>query len=90
MKIRDFEALKTFILKKLFVKGKWGAAHTSLDNLPKSLPGHLKGAAKDAAKELIKEGFILVKITSYGHEVSLNPERAQDIKERIRRELEQP
>jgi hypothetical protein len=34
---------------------------------------------------MIKEGLILQKPTSYGIEISLNPEKADEIKGRIRR-----
>jgi len=81
------ENVKKFILKKLFIKGIWGAAHTSFDNLPKSLPGHLRGLAKKVAKELIKDGLLLQKITSYGLEVSLNPRRAEEIKNIIKEDI---
>ena len=37
------------------------------------------GVAKDAVKELIKGGFVLQKPTSYGLQVSLNPERIDEI-----------
>ena len=43
------------------------------------MPKHMAGVAKDAIKELIKEGFILQKPTSYGLQVSLNPERIDEI-----------
>ena len=86
--MRDKEKVKRFILKKLFVKGKWGKSHTSFDNLPKSLPSHVRGLAKDAGKELIKEGLLIQKITSYGLEVSLNPKRVQEINDIIRKDIE--
>jgi len=85
--MEDKEKIKRFILKKLLVKGKWGKSHTSFDNLPKSLPSHVKGLAKEVGKELIKEGLLLQKITSYGLEISLNPQRAQEIKDIIRKDI---
>lgn len=69
------------ILRKLKYLGKWGGSHTSIDNLPKGFPKHLRGDVKDVAKELIKKNFLLAKPTSYGLEVSLNPEKKKEIEE---------
>lgn len=71
--------LKAQLLKKLRRYGKWGECHTSFDNLPKSFPKHLRGSIKDIAEDLIKEGLLLKHPTSYGNEVSLNPNRKADI-----------
>ncbi len=73
------QEIKKAILKKLFRHNIWGAKHTSIDNLQKGFPSHLKGEAKIAAKELIKEELILIKPTSYGEEVSLNPRKKEEI-----------
>ena len=43
------------------------------------MPKHAVSEAKSAVKELIKEGFILQKPTSYGLQVSLNPEKIDEI-----------
>ena len=74
----DYE-IKKRILKKLFRLHLWGAKHTSIDNLHKSFPSHLKGFVKKIVKELIKEELILTKPTSYGLEVSLNPQKKNEI-----------
>jgi len=71
--------LKATIFKKLKRRGKWEHAHTSFDKLTSGIPKHLRGPAKDIAEELIKEGLLLVKPTSYGLEVSLNPRRKAEI-----------
>lgn len=78
-KMNNREVLKATILKKLRRRGKWGAAHTSFDILTRGIPKHLRGEMKKAAKELIKDGLLLSKPTSYGLEVSLNPEKKRDI-----------
>lgn len=75
--------LKATILKKLKRRGKWGHAHTSFDRLSSGIPKHLRGLAKEVAEELIKEGLLLVKPTSYGLEVSLNPRKKAEIDEII-------
>lgn len=72
------------LLRKLVYLGKWGGSHTSFDNLPKGFPPHLRGEVKDVAKELIKKEFLLSKPTSYGVEVSLNPNKKKEIEELVR------
>lgn len=67
--------LKKTILKKLFRHRIIGNKHTAIENLTKGMPKHLIGKAKDAVNELIKEQFLLSKPTSYGLQVSLNPEK---------------
>ncbi len=71
--------LRAQILKKLRRRGNWGGSHTAFDDLPKSFPKHLRGKVKDAAEELISEGLLIPKPTSYGLQVSLNPQRKADI-----------
>lgn len=71
--------IRADVLYKLARKGKWGASHTDMVNLHKSCPSHLKGEYKDALEELVKEGFLLTKTASYGHHVSLNPRRREEI-----------
>ncbi len=60
---------------------KWGGSHTSFDNLPKGFPSHVRGNVKEVAKNLIKEDLLISKPTSYGLEVSLNPEKKKEIEE---------
>ena len=67
------------ILRKLYRRRVIGGKHTAVEHLTKGLPKHVAGAAKEAVKELIKEGFILPKQTSYGLQVSLNPEKIDEI-----------
>ena len=80
LKLEKFEST---ILHKLSKRRKWGASHTSFDNLQKSFQSHYKKQVKEAAKKLIKEGLILQKPTNYGLEVSLNPKRKGEILEKI-------
>lgn len=75
--------IKGFIIKKLFHHGYWGGRHTNIDNLQKGLPSHARGDAKEVAKILIKENILLAKPTSYGLEVSLNPEKKKEIMEYV-------
>jgi len=43
--------------------------------------------ARNLANDLVKHGFIFTKPTHYGLQVSLNPAKAKEIKEIIRRQL---
>ncbi len=71
--------LREIILRKLYRRRIIGGKHTAIENLTKSLPKHMIGKARDVVNELIKERFILAKPTSYGLQVSLNPERINEI-----------
>ncbi len=73
------EQIKDHILFKLHWKKYWGARHTALESVRKGIPKHLAGNYVDAAKELIKEGLIVSKPTSYGLQISLNPNRREEI-----------
>jgi len=71
--------IKKIILRKLYRRRVIGGKHTAVEHLTKGLPRHAAGAAKEVVKELIKEGFIISKPTSYGLQVSLNPEKIDEI-----------
>ena len=77
----DYNKIKATILRKLVIQNIWGAKHTAYDNLPKGLPKDKKGFGKDVADNLIKERILLEKPTNYGLHVSLNPDKAQEIRE---------
>lgn len=70
--------IKARIIRKLFRHGKWGASHTSFENLKKGFTQRDTGKQGSKkvdrmGKELIKDGLLLSKPTGYGLEVSLNP-----------------
>lgn len=78
------EEITARIILKLFKHSKWGASHTSFENLKKgfSMRDLGKGGAKRVdkiGKDMIRSGLMLSKPTSYGLEVSLNPQRSQEI-----------
>jgi hypothetical protein len=78
------EQVKARILHKLYRYGKWGASHTSIENLKKGFNMRdlgKKGARRvdDIAEELIKSNWLLPKPTGYGTEVSLNPRFSGEI-----------
>lgn len=72
--------IKTVILRKLVLHNIWGAKHTNYEFVQKGLPKEFRGFAKDVADDLIKEGILLSHPTSYGMQISLNPERSKEIK----------
>lgn len=75
----DERIIRKIIIRKLLYLNKWGGNHTNFDNMPKGFPGHARGEVKDVAKALIKENILLAKPTSYGLEVSLNPDKKKEI-----------
>lgn len=79
------EEIKARIIRKLYRHGKWGASHTSFENLKKGFTQRDTGkqGSKKVDKmgnELIKDNLILSKPTGYGLEVSLNPRMIDQIK----------
>jgi len=73
------DEIKGKILHKLTRLGKFKHSHTSIDNLPKGFPKNIRGDVKNQVNELIKEGILFVKPTSYGVEISINPENKEKI-----------
>ncbi|MCK4328130.1 MAG: hypothetical protein KAW41_06745 [Candidatus Diapherotrites archaeon] len=71
------------LLEKMIYHGWIGGKHTSADNLPKSFPRHARDKVKKALKQLVGLGFIVVKPTSYGKELSINPRAVKEIKQFI-------
>ena len=71
--------LRVIILRKLVRHRIIGGKHTAIENLVKGMPRHVVGDAKKAVHELMKEGFLVGKPTSYGLQVSLNPEKIDEI-----------
>jgi hypothetical protein len=80
-----YKEARKAILVKLFNMNKWGGSHTHFKHMLGSLPKDVRGAkeVKKAIKDLIKEGKLLPKQTTQEPHVSLNPEKAKDIKEEI-------
>ncbi len=73
------EQIMADILHKLFRKKKWKASHTAFEHLHKWCKPELAERYKDVAEMLIKEGFLIPKPTHYGLQVSLNPEKRNEI-----------
>jgi len=81
LSIDNRNQIEIFILKKLVNHNVWGAKHLSFELLQKGLPKDLRGFAKEISNGLIKKGILLSHPTSYGLQISLNPNNAKEIKE---------
>ena len=79
----SFDLIKARLLFKLARRSKWGNSHTAFDNLKKGFKPREHLLVKKAAEELIKENLLFKKPTGYGLHVSLNHERAAEIKQII-------
>ena len=76
----EIEKIRATIFDKLDRRGKWGPVHTSKENALKGIPSHELGAAKEVIEAAIKEGFLNLKPTCYGGQISLNFKKKEDIK----------
>lgn len=76
----SLELAKAKLLFKLARRRNWGNSHTAVDNLKKGFKPRDHLLVKKAAEELIKENLLFKKPTGYGLHVSLNHERAAEIK----------
>lgn len=88
----DNELIRAKLLFSLARKRKWGASHTDYENMFRQFKTESLGKlgmkyAKNVAEELVKERFLIKKTTSYGLHVSLNPNKAIDIKQLIKNKL---
>ena len=79
----SLDLIKAKLLFKLARRCNWGNSHTAFDNLKKGFKPKDHELVKIAAEELIKQNFIFRKPTNYGLHVSLNHEKAKEIKEII-------
>ncbi|MBI4147653.1 hypothetical protein HY490_00005 [Candidatus Woesearchaeota archaeon] len=85
----DVARLKRLILTALIDKGKYGGAHTPLDNITHNLPDEFlhnkKGqkAIHEAVKELNNSGWIIIltKRTGKGSDlhISINPKAIKEL-----------
>ncbi len=82
------EQVRSTILDKLARKRKWKASHIPQDTIIKWVSNKIKRNGRRVEKllnDLIRNGFIISKPTHYGVEISLNPERSQEILKIIER-----
>lgn len=71
--------LKFKIVWKLYHHHYWGKRHTPKENIPKGLPAHERGPCFEAVSDLVREGWLLLKKTKHGDDLSLNPRLAKEI-----------
>jgi hypothetical protein len=86
------EEIRARLLFALARRRNWGESHTAYEHLFRQFKSAALGRAgmklaEKAAEGLMREGLIIRKPTHYGLQVSLNPNRAQEIKEIIRQKL---
>lgn len=81
------DKIKATILYHLRRKRIIGGKHTSFDTLRRGFPTHLGKDIKKIADELIKKGYITIKSTNYGLQISLNKERINEIGDFIKKVL---
>ena len=74
------DLVKAKLLFKLCRRRNWGASHTAFDDLKKGFKPKDHALVQKAAEELISENLLFRKPTGYGLHVSLNPEKAREIK----------
>ena len=67
------------VLKRLYSLLCIGGKHTSRENTLRGFPKSDRGRGKSALNELIKRNLIVSKPTSYGEQISLNPDLIKDI-----------
>lgn len=79
----SLELVKARLLFKLARRRKWGGSHMAFDNLKNGFKPKEHQMVQQAAEELIRENFLFRKPTSYELHVSLNHEKAQEIKQKI-------
>jgi len=83
--LTDEEIIAT-IFDKMVRKRKWKASHIPMDTIVRWISNKIKRNGKRVKKildNLIKDRFIFSKPTHYGTEISLNPERLEEILEII-------
>lgn len=77
--------MKAWVLNKLKRHRYIGEKHTDMTNVRKGANPKNYSEIEDILKDLIKSGEMLVKITSYGKHVSLNPRVIKEIDEFVQR-----
>ncbi|MFH0972252.1 MAG: hypothetical protein V1835_06860 [Candidatus Micrarchaeota archaeon] len=68
------------ILWRMLRHGHIGGRHTAIENLRKGFAKNDYPLIEVAISDLTKEGFLIIKPTSYGKQVSLNPAKLDEVK----------
>lgn len=79
------EQLRAWVLNKMKRHRFIGGKHTDITNVRKGADPKNHSEIEEILKELIKEGSLLVKITSYGKHVSLNSRLIKEVDEFIQK-----
>lgn len=79
------EQLRAWVLNKLKRHCYIGGKLTDESNVRKGAGPKYYSRIEDILKELVKSGYMLIKPTSYGKHVSLNPRVIKEIDEFIQR-----
>jgi hypothetical protein len=88
----DNEEISARLLFALARHRKWGESHTAYEHMFRQFKTETLGKAglknvRNIADDLVKEGFVIMKPSHYGLQVSLNPKKAQEIKNTIKEKL---
>jgi hypothetical protein len=78
----DYVKYSRFIVRRLYIKGCWGAGSMYEDNLLDGLPD--KAIGKKVLEALVKQRIIFGKKKKYGHKYYLNTERMDKAKEIVK------
>lgn len=73
------EQIKGKLLHKLVRFGKFEHSHTAIEHLQRGFPKEKVGIVKEMINELKREGILLVKLTHYGEQVSINLEKKEQV-----------
>lgn len=79
------EKLKAWTLNKLKRHRYIGGKHTDINNIRKGADSKSYSEIDGIIKDLIKSGILIVKITSYGKHISLNPRLIKEIDDFIQK-----
>lgn len=71
------------MLRQLYNRRCIGGRHTFIENTLKGFPKNDRGQGKSALDYLVKINLIILKSTSYGKQISLNPRLIKDVKQII-------
>ena len=78
------DSFERHILRKLYRCSCIGARHTTIEHCFTGLRRNDGKCAKDAYVRLANAGYLIVKPTSYGVQVSINPQRTAQVKALLR------
>ena len=79
------EKLKAWTLNKLKRHRHIGGKHTDVNNIRKGADPKTYSLIDDIIKDLVKSGSLIIKLTSYGKHVSLNPRQVKEIDDFIQK-----